>query len=204
MAFFTAIGTISNDIVRRETKNGVVATFRLETGAPRGRKLWIDIECWGHLAGTVTRFGSRGRVLACSGLIVESAWREHTGIRRVRVSVLATTAALLDKGLGAPQLLHSASVLGRVDGSPQVRTIRSGCETHLQLQVDKVASHNPLRQLRVIGWSPPTAAPPSIDAGTRLTVVGCLVHDPENRSYVLRAHTTAPALARQQKQRGRG
>ena len=32
MAYFTAIGVISNDIVRRETKSGVVTTFRLETG----------------------------------------------------------------------------------------------------------------------------------------------------------------------------
>ena len=50
MAFFVAAGTISNDIVRKETRNGVLATFRLETGAPRKCKLWIDIETWGHLA----------------------------------------------------------------------------------------------------------------------------------------------------------
>lgn len=31
MAFFIATGTISNDVVRKETRNGVLTTFRLET-----------------------------------------------------------------------------------------------------------------------------------------------------------------------------
>ena len=75
MAFFTAIGVISNDIVRRETKNGVVTTFRLETGAPRGRKLWIDVECWGHLAGTIAHHGDTGRAVHLSGILKRTTWR---------------------------------------------------------------------------------------------------------------------------------
>ena len=32
MAFVIATGTSSNDVVRKETRNGVLTTFRLETG----------------------------------------------------------------------------------------------------------------------------------------------------------------------------
>ncbi len=35
MAFFVGAGTISEDVVRKETRNGVLAVFRLETGAPK-------------------------------------------------------------------------------------------------------------------------------------------------------------------------
>ncbi len=98
MAFFTAIGTISNDIARRETKNGVVATFRLETGAPRGRKLWIDIECWGHLAGTLNRHGYRGRTVGVTGQLTSRTWRDReSGSRRQRFVVRALDASLLGR-----------------------------------------------------------------------------------------------------------
>ena len=78
MAFFIATGIISNDIVRRETRNGVVTTFRLETGAPRGGKLWIDIECWGHLAGTIAHHGTTGRLVSVSGRLTQKSWRDKT------------------------------------------------------------------------------------------------------------------------------
>ena len=98
MAFFTAIGTISNDIVRRETKNGVVATFRLKTGAPRGRKLWIDIECWGHMAGTINRHGFRGRAIGVAGQLTSRTWRDReSGSRRQSFVVRALDAALLGR-----------------------------------------------------------------------------------------------------------
>ena len=137
MAFFTAIGTISNDIVRRETKDGVVATFRLETGAPRGRKLWIDIECWGHLAGTISRHGETGRRALVIGRICERTWRDlSTGGRRCRLLVSAHDVELLDSNFG-PTTRHpvnSVVTSGVVlDAQPEVRET-SGSRITFQLR----------------------------------------------------------------------
>ncbi len=121
MAFFTAIGVISNDIVRRETKNGVVTTFRLETGARRGRKLWIDVECWGHLAGTIAHHGETGRSVAVSGRLTSSEWRDRTsGQRRSRLLVVASHADLLSEGLKHPLSQNQVVAVGKVLDSPTV------------------------------------------------------------------------------------
>ncbi len=104
MAFFIAAGIISNDIVRRETRAGVLANFRLETGAPRGGRLWIDIECWSHLAGTIAHHGATGRHISVSGRLTQKTWRDKTtGDARCRYVVTAadidhTGAAIVFRG----------------------------------------------------------------------------------------------------------
>lgn len=105
MAFFIATGVVSNDVVRRETTKGVLTTFRLETGAPRGRKLWIDIECWAHLAGTIGRHGSKGRGVSVSGRLTQKTWRDKsTGDARQRIVVTALDVELfrVDRRVGSP------------------------------------------------------------------------------------------------------
>ncbi|MEZ5229752.1 MAG: single-stranded DNA-binding protein [Acidimicrobiales bacterium] len=85
MAYFVAAGVISDEVVRKETRNGVLATFRLETGAPNNRRLWIDVEAWGQLAGTVAHHGSVGRGVLVSGRLTYKTWRDRdTGESRHR------------------------------------------------------------------------------------------------------------------------
>lgn len=208
MAFFTAIGTISNDIVRRETKNGVVATFRLETGAPRGRKLWIDVDCWGHLAGSVGRFGARGRMVSVSGRLLEKTWRDKTsGDRRVRINVRAydlefvsaveTGELLANHVQAAGRLLNDVTfseVRGRAVAEFTIRSGRSGSKVgRLDLPCETWAD-------AIASEYPPGPSSDAIAAGSlvhcsggklalRLTPPGSLVLTQDRR----RTRRTAPA-----------
>ena len=64
MAYFHATGVIATDLVRRETKRGVLASFRLVTATPGTGKLWITAEAWGHTAGILNTHGTAGRGVA--------------------------------------------------------------------------------------------------------------------------------------------
>jgi len=127
MAFFIATGTISNDVVRKETRNGVLATFRLETGAPRGRKLWIDVECWGHLAGTIAHHGEAGRSVNVSGRLTQKTWRDKaSGGARQRIVVTAQDVDLIT---GDPTSLvapNSVLLRGSIESVLPTSTTKSG------------------------------------------------------------------------------
>lgn len=118
MAFFTGSGIIASDIVRRETQKGVVATFRLQTSTYRNRKLWITVETWGHLAGTVNRHAQTGRSILVNGRLAQRTWGDRkTGTARTSLRILGSDVDLLSTNRVKTNSADSNYVLlsGRVD-----------------------------------------------------------------------------------------
>ena len=94
MNSITIIGTLTDDPARRDTKRGVVATFRLAAiGTPR---IWIDTESWGHLAGRVAQYLAKGRAVAIVGNLAHDSWTDQTGLRRERWYIRAERITFLD------------------------------------------------------------------------------------------------------------
>ncbi len=176
MAFFTAIGTISNDIVRRETKNGVVATFRLETGAPRGRKLWIDIECWGQLAGTVAHHGAPGRCLAVAGALAEREWRDNEDRRRSHRFVSASHVQFLPIGTSDGACENTLLVMGRIKGDPSVEVSGSGFRLAMTITSCRRLNTRHMFRTRATLWRPAEEQIPPVRAGDAIGVSGSLSH----------------------------
>jgi single-strand DNA-binding protein len=100
-------GTLSGDPARRETAKGVVTTFRIASdGAPR---VWIDIECWGHLAGTCAAHLDRGRHVAVAGSLGHTTWTDREGARRERWFVKAAQVTFLDRPHGGVSDQYAAA-----------------------------------------------------------------------------------------------
>ena len=173
MAFFIATGIISNDVVRKETRNGVLASFRLETGAPRGRKLWIDVECWGHLAGTIAHHGGSGRSVNVSGRLTQKTWRDSaSGEARHRYVVTANDVDLISESDDTDQLLAPNSVLlrGTVESVLPSRTVRSGIVSCIRVAEGRAGSKTGRLVLQVEHWTATGAAAAQLDS--RRPVVG--------------------------------
>ncbi len=156
MAFFIATGSISNDVVRKETRNGVLTTFRLETGAPRGRKLWIDVECWGHLAGTIAHHGKSGRSVNVSGRLIQKTWRDRpSGEARERIVVTAHDVDLIAESDSTAQLLAPNSVLlrGTIDSLLPARTVRSGTVSCIRVAEGRSGNKTGRLVLQVEHWT---------------------------------------------------
>lgn len=175
MAFFIATGVISNDVVRRETTKGVLTTFRLETGAPRGRKLWIDIECWGHLAGTIARHGSKGRGVSVSGRLTQKTWRDKsTGDARHRIVVTALNVELLR--LQTTRAFPNAAVVvtGKVERCGPTRSIPSGHVSRFIIRTARSANTAHRLTVCVEHWTPSSANARKFIAGSSVKASGAL------------------------------
>ena len=164
MAFFVAAGVISDEIVRKETRNGVLATFRLETGAPNNRRLWIDVEAWGQLAGTIAHHGSVGRGVLVSGRLSYKTWRDReTGDSRHRYVVTALDIDLLPDG-SEPVLLPSTVVVaGTIETVYPVRPTKRGVVHSFRLSSGRAGSKTGRLWIDVDYWLPagdPTRALP--------------------------------------------
>jgi len=87
-------GRLTADPARRETGKGVVTTFRLASdSSPR---LLIDIECWGHLAGTTAAHLTARRHVAVSGALAHPQWTDRQGGRAERWFIRAAQVTFLD------------------------------------------------------------------------------------------------------------
>ena len=95
MNVITRTGRLTNDPARRDTPKGVVAVFRLAADHNR-RRLWIDIECWGQIAGTAASHLRQGRHVAVNGELVATTYHDHAGNRRERWYVKAAQLTYLD------------------------------------------------------------------------------------------------------------
>jgi single-stranded DNA-binding protein len=121
---FHAAGVIATDLVRRETRNGVVTTFRLAAGRPDHGQLWIDIETWGHQAGRLNTHGHPNRGITITGRLTQKIWHNPGNHqRRTRLVVTATdfdfwpTNPDLNPADGTPIGNHLI-VAGRVQNEP--------------------------------------------------------------------------------------
>ena len=94
MNSITIIGTLTDNPARRDTKRGVVATFRIAAySTPR---IWIDVESWGQLAGRVAQYLAKGRSVAVVGNLAHDSWTDQTGQRRERWYIRAERITFLD------------------------------------------------------------------------------------------------------------
>ncbi len=177
MAFFIACGIISNDIVRRETRAGVLATFRLETGAPRGGRLWIDIECWGHLAGTIAHHGAPGRHVSVSGRLTQKSWRDKaTGDARCRYVVTAADIDLLtarDQSTLTP-LPNSVLLHGTIESVLPARPAGSGTVATLRVTTGRAGSKTGRFDIAVEHWSPGDVKGPDLRIRADVRAIGGL------------------------------
>jgi single-stranded DNA-binding protein len=88
------VGTLTDNPSRRDTRRGVVATFRLAaTGTSR---LWIDIETWGQPAGRVAQHLAKDRSVAATGTLIHDSWTDQAGGRREHWFVRADRITFLD------------------------------------------------------------------------------------------------------------
>jgi len=123
MAYFQAIGVIANELVRRETKAGVVTCFRFVSGVPGKGQLWIDAEAWGRTAGTLNVHGVKGRSLSLAGRLTYKEWRDRgDGTKRHRVVVTVADFDFLDRPHNsdqvAPSVHNQTCLTGRVESVP--------------------------------------------------------------------------------------
>lgn len=89
-------GRLTGDPARKETGKGVLTTFRI--GSDDSPRVWVDVETWGHLAGTCAAHLARGRHVAVVGSLVYREWTDQpTGERRQRWLVKASTVTFLDR-----------------------------------------------------------------------------------------------------------
>ncbi len=198
MAFFIATGTISNDVVRKETRNGVLTTFRLETGAPRGRKLWIDVECWGHLAGTLAHHGESGRSVNVSGRLTQKSWRDKaSGEARKRIVVTANDVDLMTESNNTSQLLVPNSVLlrGTVESVLPTRTVRSGTVSSIRVTEGRAGSKTGRLVLQVEHWTATGATAVQLDSRRPVAALGSLAIGAGNSTACAGAVLDARTLA---------
>jgi len=198
MAFFIATGTISNDVVRKETRSGVLATFRLETGAPRGRKLWIDVECWGHLAGTIAHHGGQGRSVNVSGRLTQKSWRDRaSGDARQRIVVTALDVDLISESDNRTQLLAPNSVLlrGTVESVLPSRTVQSGTVSCVRVAEGRAGSKTGRLVLQVEHWTATGTTAVQVDSRRPVAALGSLTLGARNSTACAGAVLDARTLA---------
>lgn len=99
MNHITIAGRLDDDPIRKEANNSVVCSFRIasgRTGSKAGR-LWIDIDTWGHLAGTCYQHLAKGRHVLVSGRLTQKQWADPTtGDKRTRYLITAREVDFLD------------------------------------------------------------------------------------------------------------
>lgn len=98
-------GHLTDDPARRDTTAGVVTTFRLAVHDGRHR-LWIDVEAWGHLAGSAATHLTKGRLVGVTGKLRNHPYT-HNGQRRDYWHLVANDISYLD--IRQPTGHHSAS-----------------------------------------------------------------------------------------------
>lgn len=90
-------GRLHNDPVRRDTPHhGVVAEFRLAVRREPRHRLWIDVESWGQLAGTVAAHLTKGRHVAVTGELRHTSYHGRDGQRHDDWKVHADRITFLD------------------------------------------------------------------------------------------------------------
>jgi len=87
----TVIGNVASSPSNVRTQNGRVTNFRLAAterrydnasqGFINGNTFWIDVECWGEIAGNVAHSVSKGDPVVVVGQIYTHEWESDDGLR---------------------------------------------------------------------------------------------------------------------------
>ena len=200
MAHFIGTGLVATDVTRRETVRGVVATFRLMTGPPGRDQVWIDIEAWGKLAGTVARYVNMGRPVAVAGRITHKAWPDPaSGATRHRLVITAHDVDLLphQQHQATPERLtvrNLSTAHGKIESQPTTRPAGTGTKTTFRLACGNAGSKTGRLWIDVQVWQPTPGTLSQLRTSSYVAVAGQLVRAFDNndagnqkRSLCLRA-----------------
>ncbi len=161
MAQFIGIGTITSDIVRKETRSGVLATFRLAAGQRGHGQVWIDVEAWGNLAGTIHHHGQCGRSVIVAGRLTLKTWRDRsTGASTSRYVITAEDIDLLPEDRAASNGIHCSNAVilaGVVDSAPTTRPAGTGHVSGFRLSSGRAGSKSGRLWIDVELWHTGTA-----------------------------------------------
>jgi single-stranded DNA-binding protein len=162
MPHFVGAGTIATSIVRKETRNGVLATFRLASGPPGRGQIWIDIEAWGNLAGIIYQHGTKGRGVLVAGRLTLKTWRDRSsGESRRRYVITAHDIDLLPDHLDLTAGIdcHNAVIAtGNVNSEPTTRPAGNGTVTQFNLASGRAGSKTGRLWIKVEYWQPNDAS----------------------------------------------
>lgn len=102
----TVIGNVVSSPSSVRTQNGRVTNFRLAAterrydnasqGFINGNTFWIDVECWGEIAGNVAHSVSKGDPVVVVGQIYTHEWESDDGLRskpRIKARAVAPNLA---------------------------------------------------------------------------------------------------------------
>lgn len=155
MAFIVAGGTIATEVLRRETRSGVLAVFRLESSQPRGGRLWIDVEAWGHLAGILARHGEPGRAVIAAGRLTQKVWSTPTGTVHQRLVITAADIELLgsDWPVDSPGLENTVTASGVVSTEPTSQLRGQAIVTTFKLAAGRAGSKTGRAWMPVEQWT---------------------------------------------------
>lgn len=183
MAFFLGAGNISDEVVRKETRNGVLATFRLATGAPNDRRLWVDVEAWGQLAGTIAHHGSEGRDVLVSGRLTYKTWRDRaTGESRHRYVVTALDVDLLGATTDSLSVPTTLVVSGTIETMHPTRPTPRGVVHAFRLASGRAGSKTGRLWIEVEHWLPNDEPPLAVTERRTVTVTGHLDYRPKSET----------------------
>jgi len=90
----TMTGRLTADPVQRQTKRGVVTTFRM--GSDEDPRMWVDVESWGPVGGQCATHLRCGRRVALVGSLAYRQWTDGVGQQRHRWLVKASIVTILD------------------------------------------------------------------------------------------------------------
>ena len=177
MGHFTATGTIATDIVRRETRNGVLATFRLAAGLCGRGQVWVDVEVWGHLAGTVYHHATRNQPVVVAGRLTQKNWHDRdTGEARRRLVVTGHDVDLLQDLDWSPTHASTVIAAGVIDSQPTTRPAGNGSVTEFVIRSGRAGTKNGRLWLDVEHWS--ADHQPAIAVRDSIVVQGRLAYRP--------------------------
>jgi hypothetical protein len=200
MTHFLGAGTIASDIVRKETRNGVLATFRLRSGAKGRGQVWIDVEAWGHLAGTVHQHGRSNRPVIVAGRLTQKTWHDRdTGEARHRYVITASDIDLLPDS-NEIGLTNTVVAFGTIDTPPTTRPAGTGTVTEFRLAAGRAGSKTGRLWIDIEHWH---HEPLRLNRRAQFGLVGHLAFGPNDanrrRYYIdatdmtaLPAHAEAP------------
>lgn len=184
MASFHTVGVIATDVVRRETKQGVLSTFRLVSGAIGRGRLWIDVETWGRPAGVLNAHGHTGRGIALTGRLTQKAWRDKTTNQaRSRLVVTADNFDLL-----APDLRDDLDIPNHVVASGRVTQVPTSDRTSttealgFNITCGHAGAKTGRLDLPVRAWGRTLDAARHIAKGDDVAVAGRLSYQPDNQT----------------------
>jgi len=176
MSHIHAIGVIATDLVRKETRQGVLTTFRFAAGAPGKGQLWIDVETWGHAAGVLNAHGTTGRGIALSGRITQKSWRDRsTGQARSRLVITSETFDFLHlSDSGQLQVPNHVLVAGQLTDTPRHDPSASTDALSFTISAGKAGTKTGRLLLPAQAWGRTLAAAAELDKGARVAASGRL------------------------------